>query len=299
MKRTSLTLKWLAALACLILFATGARAQLARTYVAHNGADANPCTRSSPCRQIDRGIDAVQPGGEVVVMSTGNYHAFTVDKAVTVTAATGAAPGITVTAGVAATISAGPSEVVTLRGLTLNGLNPQNQSFGVASNSGAALHLYDCTFLNFGIGVGSGTGVPVFVKNSAFRGNTSGIQVASTTALIDHCKFENNSTGLFVGTAGKVTVRNCDAFGNGTGFYAGTARVVTEINIEDCVATNNGTAVYADPDVVIRVANSTITNNTVGLFAQAGGQILSRTPATNTVAGNGSGEVFTAFYIAK
>lgn len=297
---TSLTLQGLTALACLILCAPVARAQIARAYVARDGNNANPCTRSLPCRQIDRGIDAVLPGGEVVVLNTGDYKSFTVDKAVTVAANPGASPGITITSGVAALISAGASDVVTLRGLTFNGLDPQNVSFGVTSDSGAALHIEDCTFLNFAIGTGSGSGVLLFVVNSVFRGNTSGIQVAAGRALVDHCRFENNATGLFVGSGGRVTVRDSAAFGNTRGFYAGTAgRPVTDINIEACVAASNETAIYADPDVVIRVANSTITNNTVALFAQVGGQVLSRTPATNTVVGNGAGETFTAFYIAK
>lgn len=299
MRKTSPILKVFTALACFIASASAASAQLARTYVSLNGDDANSCTRLSPCRQIDRGIMAVQPGGEVVVLSTANYQSFTADKSVTVTAAQGVAPGITVTAGAAVTVSGAAADVVTLRGLTLNGLNPQNQSFGVISNSGAALHLEDCTFLNFAIAVGSGSGVPLFAKQSTFRGNTSGIQVASGKALVEHCRFENNSTGLFVGAGGRVTVRDSAAFGNARGFYAGTSRAVTDIDIEDCVATNNGTGIYADPDVVIRVANSTVAHNTVGLFAQPGGQILSRTPATNTVVANGSGETFTGLYLAK
>lgn len=92
MRKTSPILKVFTALACFIASASAASAQLARTYVSLNGDDANSCTRLSPCRQIGRGIMAVQPGGEVVVLSTANYQSFTADKSVTVTAAQGVAP---------------------------------------------------------------------------------------------------------------------------------------------------------------------------------------------------------------
>ncbi len=72
----NLMLRWLAALAFFILFAATAGAAIPRTYVSINGIDANPCTREKPWREIDRGIDEVVPGGEVVVLDTGDYKPF-------------------------------------------------------------------------------------------------------------------------------------------------------------------------------------------------------------------------------
>ena len=285
---------------CFLFLTTTTHAQLARTYVSRLGNNLNPCTRTLPCRQINRGIDAVQPGGEVVVLDTANYQGFTVNKAVSITASPDASPAITVVSGnTAIVIDAGSSDVVKIRGITVNGLRgTQDPSFGTGIESAAVVHFEDCAFLNLGIGVGT-PGTPVSIKKTTFTGNGSGIQVAHTSALIEDCRFENNGTGLFVGGGGRVTAIDCVAFGNGVGFYAGTVREVTDLNLERCNATNNDTGIHADAGVVIRVANSTITNNTVGLAALGNGQILSRTPATNTVVGNGSGEIFTGFFPAK
>lgn len=285
---------------CFLFLTTTTHAQLARTYVSRVGNNLNPCTRTLPCRQINRGIDAVQPGGEVVVLDTANYQGFTVNKAVSITASPDASPAITVVSGnTAIVIDAGSSDVVNIRGITVNGLRgTQDPSFGADIESAAAVHFQDCNFLNLGIGVTAG-GFPVSIKNTTFRGNGSGIQVVSTKALLEDCRFENNGTGLFVGAGGRVTAIDCLAFGNWRGFYAGTVREATDLNLERCNATNNDTGIHADAGVVVRVANSTITNNTVGLAAFGNGQIVSRTPATNTVAGNGSGEIFTGFFPAK
>lgn len=285
---------------CFLFLATTTHAQLARTYVSHLGNNANPCTRTSPCRQVNRGIDAVQPGGEVVILDTANYQGFTVNKAVSITASPDASPAITVVSGnTAIVINAGSSDVVKIQGITVNGLRgTQDPSFGTDINSAAVVHFEDCKFLNLGIGVGT-VGTPLSIKNTTFRGNGSGIQIVNARTLMEDCRFENNGTGLFVGHGGRVTAIDCVAFGNWRAFYAGTVREVTDLNLERCNATNNDTGIHADPGVVIRVANSTITNNTVGLAAFGTGQIVSRAPATNTVAGNGSGETFTGLFPAK
>ena len=306
----NLMLRWLAALAFFILVATTAVAAIPRTYVSINGIDANPCTRDKPCREITRGIDEVLPGGEVVVLDTGDYEPFTVDRSVTVGAADGASPGISITSGKAVAISAGASEVVTIRGLTLKGtLNGPNNwtTQGIAADAPnqlllvAALHVEDCTILYFGVGI-TAAGGPVYVKNTVFRGNiVHGLGVGSGKALIENCRFENNGAGLRVGAGASVTMHDSALFGNVQGVWAfAYSESRSDINIENCVAANNKVGIQSDlVGTVIHVANSTITNNTFGLHATGGGQILSRAPVSNTVLGNESEENFTGSYGAK
>src|SRR5207245_7143697 len=100
---------------------TAALAQ--RTFVsAATGNDANPCTRTAPCRNFAAAIAQTSPGGEVIVLDSGGYGTFTIAQAISIIAPPGVYAGISVFAGTGITISAGASDVVTLRGLTLTGL---------------------------------------------------------------------------------------------------------------------------------------------------------------------------------
>lgn len=77
-------------------------------YVAFNGADTNPCSRTAPCKTITHALSIVATSGVVDITATGLYDNFTVTKAVTVKAdpwfvasidVVGSTTGITINAG--------------------------------------------------------------------------------------------------------------------------------------------------------------------------------------------------------
>src|SRR5919108_688209 len=118
---------------------TAALAQ--RTFVsAETGNDANPCTRTAPCRNFAAAIAQTAAGGEVVALDSGGYGPVTIGSAISLVAPTGVYAGITAFSGNAVTVSAGSSDVVTLRGLTLNGLGG---STGIAFDTGGTLYVQD------------------------------------------------------------------------------------------------------------------------------------------------------------
>jgi hypothetical protein len=100
-----------------------AEAQVNRTFVAADGKDNASCeTPEKACRSIQNGIAKVQAGGEVVIVSSGSYQPFEINKSVTVAAAPGVIAGITTTSGNAVLITtASASDTVVIRGLTLYG----------------------------------------------------------------------------------------------------------------------------------------------------------------------------------
>src|SRR5467141_3757793 len=77
----------LAALATLaLLHATPAQAvQIAKTWVAFNGSDGNPCTAVQPCATFQHAHDATLPGGEIGVLTAGDYGRVTVNKSIGIT----------------------------------------------------------------------------------------------------------------------------------------------------------------------------------------------------------------------
>ncbi|MEO8675952.1 MAG: hypothetical protein ABI569_10255 [Casimicrobiaceae bacterium] len=95
-----------------------------RTFVASNGLPANTafsCSIAKPCRAFSEAIGVTNSGGEVVVLNSAGYGSVTVTKSVSIVAPQGIYAGITVFSGAGVTINAGASDIVVLRGLSING----------------------------------------------------------------------------------------------------------------------------------------------------------------------------------
>lgn len=298
--------------ALFLMFTSVAQAQVPRTFVSVFGHDSNPCDHPiRPCRNIQAGITKVQAGGEVVVISSGSYQPFTVNKSVTVVAAPGEHVGISVSSGHGAVINAGATDSVTLRGLTFNWIGGSNNN-GIEFNAGAVLHVESCVVNGFP-GAGILSNAPkLFVKDTTVRdgGNFAGIALGASsgivTASIENCRVEGlgiAGIGILAGDNSMVTIRNTVSSGNGTGFQAdpNTVGATVEMNLENCVAANNSFAgIFADgtPGTsIIRVSNTTVTNNNIGLNFTPGGSILTR--GNNTVEGNTQNRSFTGTFAPK
>jgi hypothetical protein len=65
----------------LTVLRAGAMAQVQRTFVSGLGNDANPCTRTAPCRTFGRAISQTNSSGEVYVLDTAGYGPFTITRA--------------------------------------------------------------------------------------------------------------------------------------------------------------------------------------------------------------------------
>jgi len=287
----------LSSVVLLVFHASTSLAQSQRTFVSGLGNDANPCTRSAPCRNFAQAVSQTSTGGEVVALDSAGYGPFAITQAVSIIAPPGVYAGISVFSGDGIDINAGASDTVVLRGLTVT--SQGSTGSGIVFNSGGTLHIEGCVVSGFratpsaaGIGfVGPGN---LLVEDSTARANTFGILVAPSSgtavASIDHVRMVGGTgEGLHVASGAKVVVRNSIASGGGAGFVviAGTVSPA-ELNIENCVASNNfGTGVDATSIsgvATVRLSNSTITDNGGGLFNN--GVLLSR--GNNTVEGNGT-----------
>ena len=288
------------------LASASASAQV-RTFVASTGSDTNPCSRTAPCRTFQAAVNATAPGGEVVALNSAGFGTnVPINKAISIVAPSGVYAGVTVSSGDGIDINAGPSDTVILRGLTIIQQGSVGE-FGVAFNSGRTLHIESCVVNGFTTsqpgtffaGVLFDSTGNLEVKDSIMRGNDVGIGVTAArpgkaVAAIDHVRLEGNRLyGLEALDGSIVTVRDSLASDNGTGFAANSsAGAPVQLYIENCVASNNrgtgGTGILSfalDAVVSVKVSNSTVTNNSIGL--QTVGPLavlLSR--GNNTVEGN-------------
>src|SRR4051794_15632019 len=99
-----------------------AHAQATRTWVSGVGDDANPCSRTAPCKTFAGAISKTAAGGEINCLDPGGYGAVTITKAITLDCRT--TEGSILAAGTfGVTINAAAPARVVLRGILINGVN--------------------------------------------------------------------------------------------------------------------------------------------------------------------------------
>src|SRR6516225_11731166 len=122
MRKVMLSLSIPATLFMTCLLPIVAQAQATRTWVSGVGDDANPCSRTAPCKTFPGAISKTAPGGEINVLDPGGFGAVTITKSISITSV-GFEAGVLVSGTNGVVVQAGASDVVTLRGLNMDGLN--------------------------------------------------------------------------------------------------------------------------------------------------------------------------------
>src|SRR5262247_2954096 len=156
MTRITSSLAALAILLALGLSSAPVHAQLARTHVsAATGNDANDCNRLTPCRTFQKAHDSTLAAGEITVLDPGGYGALTITKAISIINDGVGEAGILVSGGLnGISINAGPSDAVSLRGLTVKGIGFGGGN-GIVFNAGGSLTVEHCAIRTLD---GGGTG---------------------------------------------------------------------------------------------------------------------------------------------
>jgi len=272
-------LNMLAVLVVCLACSTLAQAQATRTWVSGVGDDANPCSRTAPCKTFAGAISKTAAGGEISVLDPGGFGAVTITKSITIDG--GGVIGSILAATVnAVIINAGATDKIVLRNLSINGT--AGASIGINAVrflAGKQLSVEKCEIAGFtttGIDLVTGSaGRNLYVKNTTFTEiNGTAINLGTpasgfNVANIDHVRMEGNANGLVVAANGFATISNSSLFQNGTN--AVSAAGSATINVESCVFAHNGTAVNSAIGSAIRLSNATIYNNATGI--NAGGTV--------------------------
>src|ERR1700688_2979939 len=120
--KTKLAVCILAVLAVLVLASTPAYAQATRTWVSGVGDDANPCSRTAPCKTFAGAISKTAIGGEIDVLDPGGFGALTITKSITIDGGGGQVASVLVAGTNGFNISAQSTDIVTIKNLRIQGL---------------------------------------------------------------------------------------------------------------------------------------------------------------------------------
>jgi hypothetical protein len=261
-----------------------ASAQATRTWVSGVGDDANPCSRTAPCKTFAGAISKTAPGGEIDALDPGGFGALTITKSITIDGGGGQVASVLVAGTNGINVAAGASDVVILRnlrfdGLLGNGSNLANAGLdGINFTSGAILIIENCEIFGFGqnaiqMRISSGTSLMVVQNTTVANNHFRGIQInptggGSTVSISKVWAYKNGAAGVGTDTTGGgVAVTNIDQL---------TASENPGANgIE---ALGNGTTV--------QVSNSVSSHNGVGISVSPGANMF--TYQNNVVNGNGT-----------
>ncbi len=279
---------------------SSALAQATRTWVSGVGDDVNPCSRTAPCKTFAGAISKTAAAGVINTLDSGGFGAVTITKAITIEA-NGVIGGVLAAGVNGVTVNAGPSDVVTLRGLTIDGVGTGIN--GVRFVAGGALRIEGCVinnFRDFGVDFRPSAASRLFIANSTISGNGNlglgtggGIFVAPTGSgsaygELSTVRAEGNLFGVEVWDNATVVAANTVAAGNIFNGFRTTANGAgpAVLSLTSCVSAVNGNGgVYAfGSGALIRMSNVFVSGNGTGV-ANVNGVILSF--KNNAVDGNG------------
>jgi hypothetical protein len=171
--------------------ATPVQAQASRTWVSGTGDDAQPCSRTAPCKTFAGAISKTAPAGEINVLDPGGFGAVTITKSITIRADHVEA-GVLVAATNGIVVNAGPNDIVVLEGLDIEGF--ASGLNGISIVAGKQIYVVRCSIRHFtqnGINMASSTVAGrLFVNDSYIAFNAGGVNVAGAT----------NVSGLIINT---------------------------------------------------------------------------------------------------
>src|SRR5579859_7672301 len=149
------TMNLLKVLFIVVVGTTLMSAQASRTWVSGVGDDANPCSRTAPCKTWAGAISKTAPGGEIDALDPGGFGAVTITKSITLDGGGGQVASILVAGTNGVVVSAAATDVVVIKnirfqGLLGNGSNAANAGTNaIRFLAGGALLVDNCEIYGF------------------------------------------------------------------------------------------------------------------------------------------------------
>src|SRR4051812_15032163 len=131
-----------------------ASAQATRTWVSGVGDDANPCSRTAPCKTFAGAISKTANGGEINCIDPGGFGGVTIGKSLTIKCHY-TEGGVLVSGTNAIVVNATATDKVTLKGLDINGIGvgATTSLTGVKVLGARSVHILDSEIYRFKAGV--------------------------------------------------------------------------------------------------------------------------------------------------
>jgi hypothetical protein len=268
-----------------LLTASVASAQATRTWVSGIGNDANPCSLTAPCKTFAGAYVKTAVDGEIDALDSGGYGTLTITHALTIDGGNGNIASVLASGTTGFVITAGATDKVTLRHLSINGTGAGIT--GIKINSAKSVTIDHVDIFSFNGGAGRGvdaqpTAACRLVLRDSKIYNNSGIglvlQGAVATPLqadVDSTTVSGNgSHGIFAANGAKVVLNRVVASENAiSGLIADNSGTIVTVS-DSTFANNAGSGVQsgtgAAVTTIVGLTKSVISGNTPGVQISGG-----------------------------
>jgi hypothetical protein len=260
-----------------------AHAQATRTWVSGVGDDANPCSRTAPCKTFPGAISKTAPGGEIDCLDPGGFGAVTITKSITIDCNAGVG-SVLVSGTNGIVVQAAATDVVYIKNLNINGIvNSVTAGInGIRFLSGKALILRNVDIFGFSQNcVDAETGAAsaaVTIESSTFTNCVTGVNIATTGTALLNATLHNvhiglTTTGVDAGNGSRVNIRDSVISGATTGIKQETGTPVLTLTGSTLAFT--ATAIQSVAGGFVAVSGNSFTDNTTIVLNTNGGTIVS------------------------
>ena len=293
-----------------------ASAQATRTWVSGVGDDANPCSRTAPCKTFAGAISKTATAGEINCIDPGGFGAVTITKSITIDCRhTEGSVLSSLTNGVIVNTPVG--SIVHLRGISINGAG--NGIDGVRMVGQGQLHIEDSNIERItsnGVEFLANGNSELYISNTRIaEAGADGVLIKTTgavgiNAILSRVEITNSGSGILVDGTGNtvamnLTLTNSLISGNtGNGVVIKSIAAASPVRATitgNTISANAGTGVNANGaaasgngSAIAFLGGSTIFGNVTGVSNSGSGAVQSY--KNNMIAGNlTDGTPLTAF----
>ncbi len=234
----------------LVFLSVSAYGQATRTWVSGVGDDANPCSRTAPCKTFAGAISKTAAGGEINAIDPGGFGAVTITKSIRIDGR-GVEASILASLTNGIIINAGNTDRIELSNIQINGVG--NGLNGIRILNAGKVTIDNVEITNFstrGIDINTAVTVPVQVHNSRILNCNTGIFATSGAVTTIHL------------TVNKTLITGHSAAG------LNLSRSILEMR--DSVITNSAVAVDLAGGSIALLHNNALTINTTGIRVNGG-----------------------------
>ena len=268
-----------AAATCAMVFAAApAQAQATRTFVSGVGNDANPCSRTAPCRTFAGAIIKTATGGEINCLDPGGYGGLTINKSLSIVCDYTEGGSLVAGAGVNGITINSAGAIVYLSGIDFFGVGTATNGVRVITSStltinNSRIHAFNAV---------SGTGVLI-----APTSGTARVHIINT-------RITNNGTaiaggGIRVVPTGSASVQLTLEDVHLTGNFRGIDAVATGTTAGNTITVTDGSIVYSTDNAINGASNANALNIVVDGMAIANnlrGMVLTGTGSLGLIGGS-------------
>jgi hypothetical protein len=279
------------AVALALLWVVPANAQTTRAWISGTGDDANPCSRTAPCKTFTGAMAKTVPCGEIDALDPGSSGALLITQGVTIDGGGGEVVALLAQGANAITISNGNSSCpsVIIRNIKLQGFAPISGAglAGISVTQGSLVldHVDIANFTADCVNFQSSTAATLTIINSDFTNcGPAGLEVGFSgggkvnTAAVMNSSFENSTVGVLADAFGRISLHDSMISNNTTGGIEADGSDAWVAVAGSSISGNASFGVYATNSGGVMVAGNTLAFTTGTTFkSDTGGHIFTFT----------------------